>query len=478
MTSQNTIYWHDYETWGASPQKDRPSQFAGIRTDEELNIIGEPLVIYCQLANDYLPHPQAALVTGIEPQTCQAQGYIEAEFIHKIHQEFSQPNTCVAGYNSVRFDDEVSRYTLFRNFYDPYAREWQHGNSRWDIIDMLRACYALRPEGINWPLKENGTPSFRLEDLTKANGIKHQDAHDALSDVIATIEVAKLIKRAQPKLYQFLFNLRHKQAVADLIDVLKMTPLLHVSAQFSAAHGCASWITPIAYHPINKNAVICYDLSCDPTPLLDLSVEEIRDKLYTKTADLAPGEARVGLKNIHINKCPVVAPAKTLLPENAERLNISREQCLTHLKLLKQHPQLRDTLAQVFDQTSPFAAEKNPDHSLYSGGFASQADKNKFEMIRHCQPQDLATLQLTFDDQRFDELFFRYKARNYPFSLTPAEQIKWQHYVQSKLVDGFDSPNLTRDEFIIELENAAHEHEDDPSKMSTLKALYHYVQDL
>lgn len=479
MTNQqSTIFWHDYETWGASPKKDRPSQFAGIRTDLDLNIISEPLVMYCQLADDYLPHPQAALVTGIQVQTCQAKGFIEAEFIRKILAEFSTPNTCVAGYNNIRFDDEVTRYTLFRNFHDPYAREWQNGNSRWDIIDVVRACYALRPEGINWPHKEDGKPSFRLEDLTKANGIAHEAAHDAMSDVYATIEVAKLIKRAQPKLFDYFFKMRGKRQLSDLIDVLNLVPLMHVSGMFGTEHGCTSWIVPLAWHPENKNAVICYDLMRDPTPLLALSTEQIKEKLYTKTEDLPEGEERVGLKTVHVNKCPILAPAKTLIPENAERLNIPREQCLKHLMILKQHPDLRERLVQIFFDEVPPAAETNPDYGLYSGGFASAGDKAKFEIIQQCAPQNLSTLQLQFDDPRFNELFFRYKARNYPFSLSPEEQTRWQHYRKDKLMHGTDSPNLTMQEFSIELENQAHEAGEDVAKMNVLKSLYEYAQHL
>ena len=321
-----SILWHDYETWGVSPKYDKPSQFAGIRTDLDLNIISEPEVFYCQPPQDYLPQPEACLVTGITPQKAQREGLTEAEFASRIHAMFSQPNTCVAGYNNIRFDDEVTRYMLYRNFYDPYAREWQHGNSRWDIIDMVRACYALRPDGINWPTNDEGRVSFRLELLTQANGISHEAAHDAMSDVYATIAMAKLIKEKQPKLYDFIFNLKNKRQVAELIDVYNMTPVVHTSSRISSEHGCTSWFAPVSYHPTNKNAVIAVDLAQDPEPLLSLSSEEIKARLYTKRQDLAEGELPIPVKLIHTNKCPIVAPAKTLLPENAARLNIPREQ--------------------------------------------------------------------------------------------------------------------------------------------------------
>ncbi|MGS0729095.1 exodeoxyribonuclease I, partial [Shewanella sp. 0m-11] len=226
--NQPTLFWHDYETFGANPAKDRPSQFAGVRTDMDLNIIGEPETFYCKVANDYLPSPEAILITGITPQLANLKGMPEAEFMDKINGLFSQPKTCVVGYNSLRFDDEVSRYGFYRNFIDPYAREWQNGNSRWDIIDLVRACYAFRPEGINWPEKEDGSPSFKLEQLTVANGLSHEKAHDAMSDVYATIDMAKLIKSVQPKLFDYYFSLRQKQAVSKLIDVLEMKPLVHV----------------------------------------------------------------------------------------------------------------------------------------------------------------------------------------------------------------------------------------------------------
>ena len=110
-----------------------------LRTDEALNEVGEPLVIYCRPARDVLPHLEACLLTGITPQLADAQGVSESEFIDCIHTELAQPGTCGVGYNTLRFDDEVTRNTLYRNFYDPYAREWQHGNSRWNLAEMTNS---------------------------------------------------------------------------------------------------------------------------------------------------------------------------------------------------------------------------------------------------------------------------------------------------------------------------------------------------
>ena len=264
MTS--SLFWYDYETTGIDPRRDRPLQVAGIRTDENLNEVGEPLNIYCQPSDDILPHPAACLVTGIPPAKLAQSGLGEAEFMSRVHAELSLPGTCGVGYNSLRFDDEVTRYSLYRNFFDPYAREWQGGNSRWDLIDLVRTAYALRPEGIVWPEVE-GKVSLKLELLTAANGIEHGQAHDALSDVRATIALARLIRSKQPKLYDYLYQLRSKQRVLDVVRLLQ--PMVHISGRFAGTRHYLAVVLPLAWHPRNRNALIVCDLHADHAPLLE-----------------------------------------------------------------------------------------------------------------------------------------------------------------------------------------------------------------
>ncbi|WP_133471592.1 exodeoxyribonuclease I [Paraglaciecola marina] len=469
-----SIYWHDYETWGANPQKDLPCQFAGIRTDLDLNIINEPLMIYSQIPNDCLPQPEACLITGITPQKSILKGTTEKQFIDKIHDEFSKPSTCVAGYNNIRFDDEITRYTLYRNFYDPYAHEWKDGNSRWDIIDLVRACYALRPEGIEWPLNDKGLPSFRLEDLTKANGIEHQDAHDAMSDVYATIAMAKLIKQHHPKLFDYVFELKNKNKVLELMNFNQLTPLVHISSKISSEYGCCTWIVPVGVHPHNKNAIIVLNLALDPSPLFELSANEIKERLYTPTALLAEGEQRLPVKLVHINKCPILAPAKTLTTENAERLKIDRQQCLQNLQIIKDNVSLVDKLTEVYDSKYS-ASDVDPEHALYSGGFFSKNDKDLMQQIVTADAQGLTATDFPFEDERLHTLLFRYKARNFPETLTDTELQKWQRYREYKFFDNESKANIKMPEYMMELEELYQKHANQPDKLTIIKALHDYA---
>ena len=446
MTVERTFFWHDYETFGIDPKRDRPVQFAGVRTDENLNIIDEPIMIFCKPADDVLPHPQACLITGITPQKAIREGLCEAEFISQIHAEFSKPGTCAVGYNSIRFDDEVTRYTLYRNFFDPYSREWQNGCSRWDIIDMLRLTRALRPEGIIWPDNADGNPSLRLEDLTKANGIDHGHAHDALSDVYATIAMAKLIKERQPKLYEFVLSNKDKAAAQRMLDVTSMKPVLHASSRYSAMLGNLAVIAPLIQHPVNKNSTLVWDLRVDPTPLLTLSVEDIRHYMYLPSQERTDTDPVIALKQVHINKCPILAPAGMLNKDEAARFSIIGDECRSHLAVLRNYPELKSKLADVMSEDS-FESDGDPDHMLYSGGFFNDTDKKMMQQVRECDPNTLAELEFAFQDPRLEEMFFRYRARNYPWTLTDEQQSQWEQYRSDRLLVKDKRGLLTMKEF-------------------------------
>ncbi len=473
----DTIYWHDYETFGADPRRDRPAQFAGIRTDLDLNVVGEPLMLYCRPADDFLPQPDACLITGITPQKALQEGLPEAEFIARIHEEFSRPNTCVAGYNSIRFDDEITRNTLYRNFFDPYAREWQNGNSRWDIIDLVRVTHALRPEGIAWPMHENGKPSFRLEDLTTANGLAHQTAHDALSDVHATIAMARLVRDKQPRLYDFIFQHRAKQKISRMLNVSEMSPVLHVSSMYPAELGCIALVAPLANHPTNKNEVMVFDLRHDPSPYIHLSVEELQLRLFTRQAELPEGIERLPVKTIHINKCPVVVPANTLTPEASKRWQINVELSQQHLQVIRDNKQFISNLVSVYKQRE-FEAESDPDLMLYGGGFFSNEDRQKMELIRHTAPEQLRLFDIPFQDTRLAEMLFRYRARNYPETLSTDERARWDEYRLQRLINPAFNASITDQDYVARINELQDSPDTTQQQRDLLALLMAYRQDV
>lgn len=437
-----SIFWYDYETTGIDPRRDRPLQVAGIRTDEALEEIGEPLNLYCRPADDILPHPMSCLITGIDPGRLAREGLGEAEFMTRLHAELARPGTCTAGYNSLRFDDEVTRYSLYRNFFDPYAREWQGGNSRWDLIDLLRAAYALRPQGIVWP-EEDGRVTLKLERLTAANGIDHGQAHDALADVRATIALARLLRERQPRLYDWCYRLRSKQRVMEQIRLLQ--PMLHISGRFAAERHFLAVVLPLAWHPRNRNALIVCDLQADIAPLLELPAEVLAARLYTRHEELGDGELPVPLKLLHINRCPVVAPLKVLREEDCRRLGVDMSACLRQAESLQRQVAWQDKLPVIFADNE-FSASEDPEQRLYDG-FIGDRDRGLCVAVRESDPERLGERHGLFADERLEELLFRYRARNFPQTLTALEQQRWQAFCRLRLSDVRAGAPITLGEF-------------------------------
>ena len=477
QTSAHTFLWHDYETFGTQVRRDRPAQFAGIRTDAELNEIGEPVMLYCQPANDFLPDPEACLITGITPQLCLEKGLPEYQFAARIEQLLAAPGTIGVGYNTIRFDDEITRFMFWRNLIDPYGREWQNDCGRWDLLDVVRTAYALRPEGVVWPTKPDGSASFKLTDLTGANGLTHEAAHDALSDVRATIALARLIRTAQPRLFDFCFGLHKKDRVAAELGLpttpAQARPFLHVSGMFPAARGCLALMWPLAMHPTNKNELIAWDLAHDPRELVSMNVDEIRLRLFTKSDALPEGMTRLPVKSVHLNKSPMVMGNwKILSPQMALRWKLDLDAQLRHAELARDLPDMSGIWPEVFKR--PKEPPPDVDEDLY-GGFVGNADRRRLNQLRELSADKLAASRPAFDDPRLGELLLRYRARNFPHSLSEQEQQVWQQHRSARLLQGEAGARTLQalfDELDQMVENA------DEQGEALLGALYDYAESI
>ena len=435
-----SFLWYDLETFGRDPRRTRIAQFAAIRTDLELRQIGEPVSLFCRPADDLLPSPEAVLITGITPQQAAREGMDESAFFAQVQEEMTVPGTCAVGYNSLRFDEEFLRFGLYRNFHDPYEREWRNGNSRWDLLDVMRLAEALRPEGIRWPTHEDGAPSFKLEQLAEANGVREGLAHEALSDVRALIGMARLFRAAQPRLWDYALKARDKRHSMALLDPLAPRPLLHVSGRYPASQHCSALVLPLARHPRIDSRSIVFDLDSDPAELLALAPEDIADRLYTPTADLPEGVHRIPLKEVHANRCPMLVPLEHLRDADFARLGIDRERCLANAERLRAVPDLPEKVRRVF-ATESQRGPADADGALYDG-FVPDADRRLFPKVRSASPAALASLANEFADPRYPELLFRYRARNHPDSLDAADRQRWNDYRRRRLTEGSELSEL------------------------------------
>jgi exodeoxyribonuclease-1 len=473
----DSFLFYDLETFGADPRRSRIAQFAAVRTDVELRVIDEPISLFVRPADDLLPSPVATLITGIAPQHALREGLTEADAIGRIAEEMARPRTCTLGYNSLRFDDEYVRHTLFRNFHDPYEREWRGGNSRWDLLDVMRLAHALRPDGIVWPRREDGATSFKLEHLALANDVREGDAHEALSDVYATIGLARLFRQAQPRLWDYALKLRDKRHAASLVDPVAMQPLLHVSQRYPATRLCAAPVLPLAMHPSIGNRAIVFDLDGDVDALLSLPADAIADRLYTPAADLPPDVQRVPLKEVHLNRSPMLVPWAHLRAPDFARLGIDPDTMLARAERIRAlGPELAEKARQVFARAGA-RAPSDVDASLYDG-FTGEGDRRLIDQVRATSPADLATRSFDFRDARLPELLFRYRARNWPATLSGDERQRWDDYRRRRLCDDSGLSEYTFTGFFDEIATLRGTHAGDGGRLVLLDQLERWGRDL
>ena len=387
-------------------------QFAGQRTDENLEIVGEPVNILVKMSEDALPSPGAIAVTGITPQQTLMDGLKEADFCKYVIEEVFVPDTIALGYNTVRFDDEFMRAILWRNFYDPYEWEWKDGRSRWDLLDVVRMTRALRPDGIKWPFDEDNKPTNRLELLTKLNGLEHMHAHDALSDVYATIAVAKMIRKKQPEIFNFLLKNRDKKEVQKYVNLDNKRPFVYTSGRYESKFNKTTVVFPLTTG--RHGNILVYDLRYN-------------------LGELDPEKIFPVVKEICLNKCPAIAPLGVL--EKADgwaKIDLSPETVEKNLQTLLKYPEFAEKMRSEYEMDREFPAAEEPEAAIYDG-FLDEVDRIKVAAIRNASVNQLADFHPDFQDDRLDELLLHYKGRNFPETLSENEMQKWEEYRRSRI---------------------------------------------
>ena len=435
---EKSFYFYDLETSGVSPKNDRIMQFAGQRTNENLEPIGDPTDFYIKLPKDVLPQPDAIMLTGITPQKTIQEGITEAEFTKYFEEKLADAGTVFVGFNNIRFDDEFIRYAMYRNYHDPYEWHWRDGRSRWDILDVIRMTRALRPDGILWPFDNEGNSTNRLEMLTGANSLIHNNAHTALSDVNATISLAQLVMQKQPKLFTYLLNMREKGKVRALVNAGE--PFAYVSGKYESRYEKMT-VAVMAQELADRSGALVYDLRYHPGVWKDKTDAEILAAVDLRSDN---PEERLPFKTMQYNKCPSIAPYKVVNDDCAERLKVIKTDVANNLAALQDSKELINRVAKLLEgkkkafQASFIPDISDPDSMLYDG-FIPDADRAESKHLAKLGLTALSGYEPHFDDARLNALFPLYKARNYPTTLTDQERQVWEEHVSGRLFDG--TPN-------------------------------------
>lgn len=463
----DTILWFDFETFGSLPRpwdrgrsgpyrrRDRPAQFGAIRTTLDLEVVGDPIEIRSLPPVDEPPAIGACLVTGIAPQDTIDDGVPESVFFERVLDTMSVAGSICTGWNSLGYDDEIIRFGAWRNLLPAYDREWRNGNRRFDLLAAFRLAWTTgRRSGIEWPTYEDGSVSLRLEDVARANGITDHaaEAHDALGDVRASIELARILRRAHPRLLDHALDMGRKREVAGLIDQTGR-PFLLSGPGFGAARGHGTVAVTVLHAGGNDRVIL--DLHEDPARLLELSPRQLHARFHGLERD--PDDP-LPIRRLRINSVPMVAPIEVLKDGDAlSALHLDRETIDARLDFLQQHSAtIKERLRLVLDdRPSDDSGEVDAEERLYEG-FPSDDDVPAMRSARRGGADALRRFQRETEDDRLEELAFRFLARNFPAELDPTEQARWDAHRRDRLLGPGAGDGSRVAEALREIESARH----------------------
>lgn len=464
--TQKKYCFYDLETSGLDKQNDQIYQFSAIITDEDFNIIDEPINIFCEPRDDVIPHPRAILTTGIDVNDLKEKGLNEYDFAREVNKILSQySGLCVTGYNNIRFDNEFIRNLFYRNALNPYMHEYADENSKSDILGLVRLVFAMRPNIIKWKKNKQGVLSQTLVDMSEANNIQHENAHDALSDVYATLSIAKKIKDDAQELYNYYYKLTDKKYVVSLIE--NSDVFIHIDRSYGIENSCYSLVMPIAVMPNNPNAVVVWNLRKDPRDILNIPLEENRDELFSSR------ELNV-LKVIYVNKCPTVVPLEMFVQHSSNRNNINIDECVRNSGFMADSPDFIEALTSCIDTER--SIPDDVDMQLYSGGFLSYDDTEGLNSLHKSDKYDWKYEKNNFEDERVSLIIERILGRNNKEVLNKNELKEWAKYCLDKFERSNDA--LTYHEFSLECNELTLKETLSQEQLELISDLKTYVNDL
>ena len=440
-----TFFWYDYETTDLDWYRARPVQVAGIRTDESLEREGKLGELYCQPAPDHLPRIGSVLTHRVSPVHARDRGIREFEFAKKVHKQLHAEGTCTVGFNATTFDHRITHHLFFRNLFDPYRWHWKDSStSKWDIIELCRAAYALRRDILLWPYDDEGYAAFKLHKLALENSIRSeyshravsgQDPHSAADDVRLTLDLARLLKGASKNLWDYS---RSCQSVEHVVRSIRTTFLI-VNTTVLRQRGAATIAGFLGQDPNDKNRNYAFDLSYNPAEFFDANAESLLTYKPKSSADNRDPRRHVPILRFRANASPYVMEFDLSNPMSEARQGLLDGLQLAPLDELQRRFSALDSntkfKTRVVELNKPSYPERAcPEENLY-GLDVDRSDRAQLTRIRKSigRPNWWKN-ERHFRAKWLPGMVLRFRARNFPETLSDKEAEDWRDYCRQRLL--------------------------------------------
>ena len=383
--------FYDLETTGKNKDWSQIIQFGAVCVDEQFKEL-DRFERRCRLKSGLVPEPEALIVNNTSISNLENTNFSHYDLIKDIKRKIENWSPAIFfGYNSINFDEEIIRKTFFKTLFNAYATQLD-GNKRGDILNVIRSFYNYDNTNLKTIINSKGNSSFKLEDLTKENQIDH-NAHDAMGDVLATIDLAKIVEKNDNDLWKQILLTCSKKDVDNFIKLNENFSL----NEFSFGKMKTSLVTSICNHP-NYNYPQCYDLSIDPEPILTLNFQDLKKRLKDKPKFL---------KTLGHNKHPSIFDNNYFFKIN--NINLDEKKLFEKRSdQVKSNKEFIERIKLILDEEFHDKESLKPqndisaEESLYLGGFPSNKDKNLMEEFHLSSWQDKYIISKRFEDKRYE----------------------------------------------------------------------------
>ena len=348
--------FYDFETTGIESNWDQIIQVGAVLTNSTFQEI-DRFESRCRLRPGLIPYPKAILVNKSSTKELTNTELSHFSLIELMLAKFkSWGSALYIGYNTISFDEEFLRKSLFKSLFDPYLTI-NNGNKRTDLLNILRANHAYYPDSIKIPVNEKGKLVFKLDQVAPLNGITDFSAHDAIGDSIATIRLAELIDKRSPELWEASLLTTSRE---DTDNIIKNNKIFCITETFFGKT-MPFIVSLLCFHPKYKWAQ-CFDLKNDPEDYINLTQESL-EHFMSKSPKI--------IRSVRNNKSPIIMNSNHISKINGY-MHISEKELLRRAEIIQSNTSFKQTVERILEKQ---AAEKEE--------FKSQEDINYEETIYH-----------------------------------------------------------------------------------------------
>lgn len=410
--------FYDTETTGLDKTFDQILQFAAILTDADLNEL-DRFEFRCRLLPHVIPAPGALLATRVTPAMLTDPNLpSHYEMMLQIAQKLRDWSPAIfTGYNTLSYDEPLLRQAFYQTLQPIYLTN-TNGNQRADVLRLAQATAALLPNAMAVPISAKGKPTLRLDTLAPANGFAHENAHDALADVEATIYMARLIRDRAPSVWKSLMPLVDKGEVTSQLASGQPKCLVeyHMGVpSLRAVVGCGR-------HPKNNTMQAVFDLRRTPAEVLNLSEDDL--------AEETKGPTRA-LRTVYANKMPALVDLG-LAPQLQAATGLPLAEIVRRATVVSADSHFSARVGVAMEQRYPsFEPAQVVEARMYEG-FPSRADESRMQAFHAADWDGRAEIAETIEDDRYRELARRLVFVNAPEAIPTAQRDQLQTWLENR----------------------------------------------